>query len=654
MRYSLGFILAISLAGLQFVAIITVVLTTYVSTETAMLKHARGLLHDASDAAIERSIRFLEPAAEATEISAKIIEAGIVSGSDPAALEAFLFQYMQNAPQFSGIFYGDEAGNFVFVMRETTPGEFRSKIVQNGAAVRSIEFIWRDADFNVLRRSFDPTDTFDPRARPWYINAKSAPGNVWTDPYIFFSSQNPGISVSTSVMGPTGTTQGVIGVDIEIAAISSFLSDLNISDESAALILNDNGDIIAHPDLDQTRVRNADGTLDFAHIDHIDDPALRAAFSDLSSDGWSPNQDIESKFRYMDAPYLMLVSPITGIDLPWTIAIIAPENDFIAGIKANRQRNIWIAAIISLITALAGLTLAELILRPVRAFAVRTALVSQGEVSATAPLPGTYRELSKANQTLIKEIAQRRESEEKIQELSRDLSHFSRVNLMGQMATGLAHELSQPLTAITQNIDSAISTANDLAGDKADLLHLLHELDEQAHRSGDVIHTLRGLVRKDEGQTDAFDFNELLSQTRRLMRLEAEPLGIDIIATSVDLPDVIGNRVQIAQVLINLMRNAIEAICDNAQTGGKITITPVLRADHIEVQVADNGPGIAPGITLFKRFQTSKPGGMGLGLTICQGIIETNGGKLWYDAASQTKGLATGRFCFTLPTKMDR
>ena len=96
-----------------------------------------------------------------------------------------------------------------------------------------------------------------------------------------------------------------------------------------------------------------------------------------------------------------------GNDLPWTIAVYAPENDFTQSIKDNRKRNIWLAAIISFLAALAGLALAELILKPVRQFAVRTALVSQGEVSEAEPLPETYRELEKANMTLIDQIAQR-------------------------------------------------------------------------------------------------------------------------------------------------------------------------------------------------------------------------------------------------------
>ncbi len=646
MKVSLGFILALSLAGLQFIAITTVVLTTYFSTETAMLKHARELLRDAGTSVIDHSVRFLEPAAEAASLSSRLAESGLVNPDDTAAMENFLFQHLQTAPQLNGAYYGDEAGNFVFVMREEQDDVFRTKIVDRSGADRTTELIWRDAGFVVGRRANDPTDDFDPRSRPWYDNAKKSNGSIaWTDPYIFFSSQQPGVSVSAPVTDRDQELRGVIGVDIEISEISSFLADLNVGQSGTALIVDRFGRVVAHPDPVELRKNKADGLLDFSHITEIDDPVTRAAFANATQSVWGIDSSVEVGFDYDRQSYLMLAQPIKDFDLQWTIVIFAPEDDFISGIKDNRRRNIWLALLISVISALVGLALAELILRPVRAFAVRTSLVSQGEVSANETLPRTYRELDRANQTLIREIAQRRDSEFKVKELSRDLTHFSRINLLGQMATGLAHELSQPLTAITQNVDTAKTIANTECDKDSPLLDILQELDEQAHRGGDVVHALRGLVRRDEDSAHPFDFADLVRQTTKIMRHEADLNDIEIEYVDTKIPPVIGNPVQIAQVLINVMRNAIDAISTAGSRERKVTITPVLSDDSVEIQVADTGPGISPDVTLFKRFETNKPNGMGLGLSICKGIIEENGGKMWYES----EGLETGYFCFTLP-----
>ena len=642
MKFSLGSVLAISLAGLQFLAITIVVSTTYVTSEKAMLELARLRLAEAGKNASQHSQSFLKPARETAELVSRVFESSVLDVEDAAEVEKFLFQSLQADQHLSGLYFGDEAGNFIYVMRSSGPGPFRTKIIDVAEDGRTTQLIWRTADFSVVEQRYDPEDRFDARQRPWYESATKERQSIWTAPYIFFSSQQPGITAATPVSYPDGRLRGVIGVDIEIAAISEFLANLGISENSSALILNENGDVIAYPTFEQTA---ADGALDFDSIASFDDPVARAAFAELAaSGGITVTRETLSEFEYRKNTYVSLVKPVLGKDVPWTIAIYAPQNDFIQTIKDNRRRNVWIAAAVSIVTACLGLLLAELILRPVRAFAVRTALVSQGEALASQPLPGTYRELERANKTLIDEIAQRREADAKILQLNRDLSHFSRLDLMGQMATGLAHELSQPLTAISQNVDAAITMVKEKPDPDQELIGILTELDEHAHRGGDIIRTLRGFIRKDKGESKPFDLNALITQTISLLQNEATTNDVDIRFARRALPEVIGNRVQLAQVLVNLVRNAIEAMADADSTQRTVTIRVEPKGDHAEVSVEDTGPGVSPGITLFKRFETSKTGGMGLGLSLCRTIVENNGGKLWYDRES----LEVSRFCFTI------
>ena len=642
MRYSLGFVLALSLAGLQFIAIIFVVSTSYVSSERAMLEHARGLMDEAGANAAEHTKRFLEPATEITEQARRMLDNGLVSTTAPAEMERYFFQLLRSETQLSGIYYGDESGNFVYVMNSDGPGPYRTKLISTDGEQRTTEYIWRDNEFDVVDRSFDDNDIFDARGRPWYLEARQLGSRVWTDPYIFFSSQQPGITVAAPIQGDQDQLHGVVGIDLDIADISLFLSDLTIGDSGAAFILSDDGRVIAHPDPARISTRNDDGTLGFIGINDFSDPIVRAAFADFDKNDLSANQSVQSEFTFSGDQYMTLLLPIPDIDLPWNIAVFAPENDFIQGIRDNLSRNIWIAAIISIVTAIAGLILAELILKPVRAFAVRTSLVSQGEVSTRDPLPRTYNELRAANETLINEIAQRRKLDGKLQDLNRELSHVTRVNMMGQMATGLAHELSQPLTTITQNLDTALSVAKMDPAPNEELISILTELDEQAHQGGDIIRALRSFVRKDKGTIRPFDLQELVEQTQRLLRQELEAGNITMDTQIPQLRNALGNRVQIAQVLINLLRNAADAILMADAVDRKITVTAVQLPDAIEVRVADTGPGVDPDMTLFKEFQTSKPDGLGLGLSISRTIVEAGGGDLWYDDPSQ-------QFRFTVP-----
>ncbi len=610
-----------------------------------MLQYARDRLAEAGANASAHSNGFLKPARESAELSKRVFESGIVAKGDFSQLETFLFQVLQNQTQISGIYFGDESGNFTYVMRTDGPGPFRTKIVQTQGDVAGAKFIWRNPDYSIVETAVDANDDFDPRTRPWYESAKRDRATIWTKPYIFFSSRQPGITVAVPVM-ENGTLAGVIGVDIEISAISKFLSQLALSEHASALILDESGHVIAHPNMAQIMENDGTTPLRLIEIGEISDPVAQAAFARLgAAEVIQIEQETQSEFKYEKNEYVSLLKPLSSTGLPWTIAVYAPETDFTQSIKDNRKRNLWLAAAITFVAALAGLALSELILRPVRVFAVRTALVSQGAVSETDPLPATYRELGKANETLIDQIAQRRKADARIHELNRDLSHFSRVNLMGQMATGLAHELSQPLTAISQNVDAAITTAQQQDNENADLLSILRELDDQAHRGGDILRALRGFVRKDQGEMEPFDVNELVKQAESLLHHEAIEQGVTLRFDVEKLPQVTGNRIQIAQILINLVRNAIEAITSADSATKEVMIRAFEKAGELEIWVEDSGPGVDPDVTLFKQFETSKKDGMGLGLSICRTLAEANGGRLRYDRSSKNGA----RFCLSLP-----
>ena len=291
MKISLGVLLALCLAGLQFVAVTIVVFSSYVTSERALLDHARGLLGDVGTNAIEHSKGFLLPARGAAELATRLAESKVISREDPAVVEKLLFQQLQITPQFSGLFFGDAQGAFVYVKRSEAVSDFRSKIIRVTSEGRDTELIWRDNDFRPIRKQLDPFDTFDPRSRPWYVKAKQEMASIWTDPYIFFTSMQPGITVASPVYDGADNMIGVIGVDIEIAEISNFLSRLDIGKNGKALIIGNNGDVIAHPDQSLISTTSADGSLRFVNISEIGDPIARTAFGHLVETGQIPTDD---------------------------------------------------------------------------------------------------------------------------------------------------------------------------------------------------------------------------------------------------------------------------------------------------------------------------------------------------------------------------
>ncbi|MBY5935023.1 PAS domain S-box protein [Tateyamaria omphalii] len=766
MMKSLGAILALALAGLQLLAIAVVVFSSYFTSERTLLEHARTQMVDVGTNVIQHTKWFMSPARSAAELSTALASNQIIRREERENLEGLLFQQLRSAPQFAGAYYGDEAGNFVYVKRQDE-NVYLTKIVDVAVSARTrTKFIKRSESFDSLEWFFDPEDRYDPRSRPWYREAKAYRNSIWTDPYIFFTSQSPGITAATPVVGFDDRVQGVVGVDIEIRELSSFLSQLRVGKNGAAFILNRNGDVIAHPDPDLLITQTNDGGLSFPSIDTLDDPIARAAFGNrLSGDGVALDGLIQSDFEHQGQQFVSLIMPFGLDDIPWTIVLYAPENDFIGTIKENRTQNTLIAVAVAAMTALLGLALANKIHAPVRAFAVRSALISQGEVNPKDPMPTTYKELENANTTLVNEISQRRKteaeyrlafekasrgmvhiesttgrllrvnesfskllgfseeelvgttfqsrisaddqdtldefedrisghasfgfeakvigkdgspiwislngiffqadadggtyivatidditqaraSEEQIETLHREIAHYSRQEMMGELATGLAHELNQPLTAITQNVDAADYILGHAPDKVPDVKGLLNEIDQQAHQAADIIRALRALVRKDENIPDDFDIRELLVQARRLVRSDARQHAIDIVLVRGEDLQVRAVRVQIAQVVVNLLRNAIEAIAESDSNARKITVSVQSTDKFARVNVEDDGPGIADSLRLFSPFETTKSDGMGLGLSISKTLIEANGGEIWHEHS--VKGT---RFSFTLPLK---
>lgn len=761
---SLGAILALALAGLQLFAVAVVVFSSYFTSERALLEHARSQLVDVGSNVIQHTKWFMSPARSAAELSTALAKNQIVRREDKEHLEALLFQQLRSAPQFAGAYYGDEKGNFVYVKRDGLQN-YLTKVVNADAPERT-ELIQRAEDFTSIGRRFDPEDDYDPRTRPWYQAATEQRSSIWTDPYIFFTSQSPGITAATPVVGQSDAIQGVVGVDIEIKELSSFLSQLRVGNSGAAFILNRNGDVIAHPNPQLLTTVGEGGTLEFPSITEIDDPIARAAFGDrLTGNGVTVESEIQSDFEHADEHYVSLIMPFGLDDIPWTIVLYAPENDFIGTIKANRTQNTLIAIAVAVATALLGLALANKIYSPVRAFAVRSALISQGEIDPNEPMPSTYRELENANTALVNEISQRkktetefrltfdrasrgmvhiesvtgrllrvnasfakllgysekeldgvefqslldpdetdvllefgesisehaafgfeakairkdgepvwisfngiffhadrpgenyvvatidditqaRASEDKIETLNREIAHFSRQEMLGELATGLAHELNQPLTAITQNVDAAVSMIGSSQDFPGEVHGLLGEIDQQAHQAADIIRALRALVRKDENVPSNFGVLELIEQARRLVLSDARRNSVEIIVPKGPELEVSAVRVQIAQVVVNLLRNSIESLAE-AESASKLVTVTALRIDNlVQVNVEDTGPGVAEGLELFTPFETTKRDGMGLGLSISRSLIEANDGRIWYD------GTASGsRFSFTLPLK---
>ena len=202
MLKSLGALLALGLAGLQFLAVLAVVFSSYLTSQTALLNHARDLLRDVGINTMEHSKGFLSPAEGAAELAARLAQNRVVASDDPRRLEQLLFQQLQIAPQFAGVYYGAANGDFVYVMRSPDqPGVFRSKIIERThTGARQTRLIWRNGDFSVRKATLDPEDRFDPRTRPWYIKASEQGSTMRVKICHWFAPSSSALSIKLSGM----------------------------------------------------------------------------------------------------------------------------------------------------------------------------------------------------------------------------------------------------------------------------------------------------------------------------------------------------------------------------------------------------------------------------------------------------------------------
>jgi two-component system sensor kinase FixL len=248
----------------------------------------------------------------------------------------------------------------------------------------------------------------------------------------------------------------------------------------------------------------------------------------------------------------------------------------------------------------------------------------------------------------IRDLTERRQAEARLEDLQAELIHVSRVSAMGSMASTLAHELNQPIGAIANYVEAVRDRLVDLDPEELPMLvEALNDAAKDAQRAGDIVRRLREFVSRGEVARTVERLPTLINEASVLGLIGARERGIE---ARFDLDPyaspVFVDRVQIQQVLINLVRNACEAMKDQEER--RVTVTSQLdRPGYARITVADTGPGVAPDIAdrLFTAFVSSKQDGMGLGLSICRTIIEANEGRIWMEPGEH----GGARFHFTLP-----
>jgi len=250
----------------------------------------------------------------------------------------------------------------------------------------------------------------------------------------------------------------------------------------------------------------------------------------------------------------------------------------------------------------------------------------------------------------VTERKRAQEERERLRQLESDLAHMNRLNIMGELAASLAHEITQPIASARNNAQAAINFLDKQPPEFSEVREALGCVVGDADRAGDIIDRVRDHIKKAPPRKDHFEFNEAVKEVIVLAQGAITKNGVSVETRFAErLPPVHGDRVQLQQVVLNLILNAVDAM-GSFGTGERKLLVSIEhnQANGILVAVRDTGPGIAPHHRerVFETFYTTKSSGVGMGLSICRSIIDAHGGRLWADA-NKPRGAV---FRFTLPT----
>ncbi|MGO4526300.1 PAS domain S-box protein [Microvirga sp. 2MCAF35] len=281
-------------------------------------------------------------------------------------------------------------------------------------------------------------------------------------------------------------------------------------------------------------------------------------------------------------------------------------------------------------------------------------VVAQRKDGSTFPMEVQVGEMESDGErfftAFIRDLTERQRTETRMQELQSELAYMSRFTALGEMGSTLAHEINQPLTAITSYLKGCGMILNGLDGDKISLVrHAVNEAAEEALRAGEVIRQLREFVARGGSEHQIEGLQRLVEEAGALALVGAKEQEVKVeFDFPSDDPLVLVNRVQIQQVLLNLIRNAIEAMQDVSLRELRIKARTLPTESLVQISVQDTGSGIPREVlmNLFKPFTTTKQSGMGVGLSISRTIVESHGGKIW---AESVPSVGT-TFHFTLRT----
>ena len=349
---------------------------------------------------------YFKPAEVVAEAGQLLLSDHILGLDRPDLLERYFFGQLRLRPHLAGFYVGNSAGEFFYVMRsnEKVEGGTRTKVIRNGPRGREVELTWRRPDYAIVKSEQDPADTYDPRARDWYRFAVERRGRVWTEPYIFFTSRKPGITLASAIIGKDGATEAVLGVDIEISEISRYLAGTSLLRGKSVYISTSEGKVIAHSSASVVLPDSASGdnALRFRVISELPgiegtlDERVRKGFGTRSANVWEADADGQN--------YFVAVGRMSNIDWPWQLVVTVPRARQLEPASGSTIILIGVIGLAALFACVVGYAMSRAVGAPMAQLLTNAQLARNGNIELMEDVNTGSREIGEIDE-ILKEFA---------------------------------------------------------------------------------------------------------------------------------------------------------------------------------------------------------------------------------------------------------
>jgi putative two-component system response regulator len=390
MKISLKTALVASFISIIVLSVGSIITSSFYSTKSVMEDHVQSIMENISTFAVDKSKSYMTIAKDAAELTHRLEYAAVVKSENIMGMEQYFYEQLRLHRQFSAIYYGNEQGDFVMV-HANEKGYF-SKVIRHIGDTK--EVIIKEYNKEMVLESVKETtqDSYDPRVRPWYKLALDQKELIWTNPYIFFSSQKPGITTATPLYTSKDHIKGVIGVDIQIDALSGFIENIKVSENGKVFLMDKHLNVIAFPGKKTIAVDNVKQKSIMLKLHEIDDAVAQLAHR-LSE------KNTQHFLRFQaddDRTYYSLFLPFKINNLSWIIGIYAPEDDYLGIIKKNQIDNIKISALIGVLAIILGIVIANKIAKPIKNMREMAQELKKLNLNTPSAKPSVFHEIDEA------------------------------------------------------------------------------------------------------------------------------------------------------------------------------------------------------------------------------------------------------------------